>query len=125
MSRDAGSRAAAALHAARMIAESAGTAPVRAIAQRLGISTRSLERRFEQAVGLSPRTARRVARFQQAVHIALAENHASLAAIAVRSGYYDQAHFTRDFTALSGLSPAAWRAERAVATVQDTARQPV
>lgn len=114
------SRATAALRASRLIADSAGTVPVSRIAEQLGMSARSLERRFEDAVGLSPREARRVVRFQNAVNLALAEPTLGLAALAVRAGYYDQAHLTREFTALAGLPPGAWRAERnAVATVQD------
>jgi AraC-like DNA-binding protein len=39
-----------------------------------------------------------------------------LAAIALGCGYYDQAHFNRDFRAYTGTSPAAYRQ---VTSVQD------
>ena len=35
----------------------------------------------------------------------------SLTDLALRYGWYDQAHFTRDFTALVGVTPGAYRDE--------------
>ena len=35
-----------------------------------------------------------------------------LAALAVELGWFDQSHFTRDFTALVGQPPAAYAARR-------------
>ncbi|MCA1672997.1 MAG: helix-turn-helix domain-containing protein, partial [Actinobacteria bacterium] len=42
-----------------------------------------------------------------------------LADVAARCGYYDQAHFTREWRDLAGCSPRTWLAEE-LPSVQDT-----
>jgi len=42
-----------------------------------------------------------------------------LADVAALAGYYDQAHFTRDWRDLAGCSPTTWLAEE-FPSVQDT-----
>jgi AraC-like DNA-binding protein len=77
-----------------------------------GWSGRYLARRFGIEIGLSPKVAARVARFDRARRLLQrASGGYPLAALAVACGYYDQAHLTREFTALAGLPPARWWAE--------------
>jgi len=73
---------------------------------RLGISERQLRRRFEGAVGYSPRTLARVLRLQRFLALAEADGR-DLARLAADAGYADQPHLTRDCTELGGLPPAA------------------
>ena len=106
----------------RIIAASGGTVAVRAVRQALGVSARQLERKFEELVGVPPRFACKVARFQQSVDLALRRPDLPLGRLAAEAGYYDQPHFTREFKALAGITPAGFLAERrAVAFVQDDA----
>jgi AraC-like DNA-binding protein len=56
------------------------------------ITVRTLQRLFGEHVGVSPKWAIRVYRFNDV-------------ALAADLGYSDQAHFTRDFTAAMGTSP--------------------
>jgi AraC-like DNA-binding protein len=110
------------LAAGRIIAASGGTVAVRAVRQALGVSARQLERRFEELVGVPPRFACKVARFQQSVDLALRRPDLPLARLAAEAGYYDQPHFTREFKALAGITPAGFLAERrSVVFVQDDA----
>jgi AraC-like DNA-binding protein len=90
------------------IAGSGGLVSIGAIAADRGLSRKRLIALFHEAVGLPPKRLARVVRFERAV--ALLRRDASLAAAALDSGYYDQAHFNRDFRALAGLSPRAWLA---------------
>ena len=74
---------------------------------------RHLRRLVLTHAGLEPRTFQRVARFQR--FLALAERtggDGSLAGLAARAGYADQAHLSREVRALSGLTPTALLAER-------------
>jgi AraC-like DNA-binding protein len=86
-------------------------ARVAEVAGSLGLSERHLRRLVLTHTGLEPRTLRRVARFQRFLGLS-AEEGRSLADLAFRAGYTDQAHLSRDVRALSGLTPAALLAER-------------
>jgi len=79
---------------------------VRAVSYHAGISTRQLERRFRQAVGIPPKLFARMQRFQR-VFQALETAGTSWAEAALRCGYHDQAHLIRDFREFSGKPPAA------------------
>jgi len=79
-----------------------------------GCSLRTLQRLFERYVGVGPKWL--ITRYR--LHDALAlidsdeslETPVDLAALAAELGWFDQAHFTRDFTAHVGVSPQAYRA---------------
>jgi len=86
----------------------------------IGWSTRQLERRFSAAVGLTPVQFRRVRRLRRLLTLHTHAPSQSLATLASESGYFDQAHLTREFHALIGVPPARWLASEAnVAFVQD------
>ena len=74
---------------------------VDAIAERLGLSARHLQRRVKTAFGYGPKTLTRVLRMQRA--LALARDGTPLASVAAVSGYADQAHLSRDVKALAGV----------------------
>lgn len=78
------------------------------LAAELGWSRARLVERFRREVGLPPKTLARILRFQQAAR-RVAEG-VSLADVAAESGYSDQAHFTRDFHALSARTPREFQA---------------
>ncbi|WP_370326221.1 helix-turn-helix domain-containing protein [Euzebya sp.] len=73
-----------------------------------GWSPRTLRRRVHRAVGLSPDALRRLGRLESA-RTALATGGRGPAQVAAAGGWTDQAHMTRDFTALAGYTPAAWQ----------------
>ncbi len=77
-------------------------------AARHAMSERTVQRLLRTHVGVGAQWMVRRCR----LHDALAELHAdpttSLSDLAIRLGWYDQAHFTRDFTAAAGISPAMY-----------------
>lgn len=85
---------------------SGGAVTVRDLAAEVGWSSRHLSQRFATEIGLSPKVAARVIRFDR-VRRMLGAGH-PIAAAAARCGYYDQAHLNRDFAAFAGLSPTRW-----------------
>jgi AraC-like DNA-binding protein len=88
------------------------------VAADVGLSVRQLRRRCHAAVGYGPKTLHRVLRFRRFVSLIdsdHADPQADLAAIAAQAGYADQAHLTRECRALSGLTPTALIAVRALA----------
>ncbi|MFC4062533.1 helix-turn-helix domain-containing protein [Planomonospora corallina] len=80
-----------------------GTAGVTALARELGWSHRHLVARFHDQIGLAPKTAARVLRFERALERLRAG--ARPAETAAACGYYDQAHMNRDFRAMAGACP--------------------
>jgi len=82
------------------------------LAERLGWTTRRLEQVFRADVGLTPKAYQRLHRFRSAL---VGIDRAAVVgwpAFALERGYYDQAHFIREFRAHAGLSPTAYLARR-------------
>lgn len=74
-----------------------------------GLSARQLQRRFVAAVGYGPKTFQRVLRFQRVLDLGRNDTRGGrdLASLALDAGFADQAHMTREFQDLSGLTPGA------------------
>lgn len=81
---------------------------VRQLAASSGWSVRTLERWFTHYLGLSPAWVLARYRLQDAAHALAGGDGVELADLSARLGYYDQAHFTRAFTAAVGLPPGAY-----------------
>lgn len=94
-------------HAWRLLRASGGTARVADVAAAVGWSERHLAARFRTEIGLTPKAAARVIRFDRARRMIV---HTPGAAVAATCGYADQPHLVRDFVAFTGLSPTAWLA---------------
>jgi AraC-like DNA-binding protein len=88
-----------------LLTESAGTVAVADLARTVGWTRQHFARRFAGEFGLSPKLAARVVRFDRARRM-LQAPFLSIAQVAQACGYYDQAHLTRDFRELAGVSPA-------------------
>ena len=88
----------------RELVRSGGRVRVRALALELGWSPRRLIDRFRDHVGLPPKAAARVIRFNRAVG-ALSSGTPRIAEVAAACGYADQAHLARDIRALGGVTP--------------------
>lgn len=97
-------------------------ASVRAVADDVGWSDRHLGARFRAEFGVTPKVAARMARFDRARRViasrALTGVPLGLADVAAEGGFADQAHLTREFRSLAGVSPTRWLAEE-VGIVQD------
>jgi AraC-like DNA-binding protein len=100
------------MHAWQRLCASGGNVALSGLAREIGWSGRYLSRRFGVDIGLAPKVAARVARFDRARRLLI--EHAGeyrLAALAADCGYFDQAHLTREFSALAGVPPARWWSE--------------
>jgi AraC-like DNA-binding protein len=74
---------------------------------KLTITERQLERLFKKYIGLSPKFYARIIRFSYIFQL-MQEGDQSWVNVAFQSGYYDQAHFIRDFKEFSGEDPSAY-----------------
>jgi AraC-like DNA-binding protein len=106
----------------RALLASGGTAAVPELAREAGWSARRLHTRFRCEVGLAPKEAARVVRFDRARRLlqrrVQAAGKPELAALAAVCGYYDQAHLAREFRALAGCAPSRWIDEEGIRNVQ-------
>lgn len=81
---------------------------------RFAIGERALQRIFRRHVGVGPKWVIQRYRLQDAADRLASGQSVPGSRLALELGYYDQAHFIRDFTALVGVSPAEYaRAARA------------
>jgi AraC-like DNA-binding protein len=83
-----------------------GVVRVRAQAAALGVSVDALEKRFRRVVGASPKQRAALVRVRRALE--LHPSAATLGHLALAAGFYDQAHFNRQLTAMLGASPGAF-----------------
>jgi AraC-like DNA-binding protein len=76
------------------------------VADAVGLSDRHLYRRFVQQVGYGPTTFARVMRFRRFLRLCDTDGRGrTLATLAHRAGYADQAHLTRECRRISGRTP--------------------
>jgi len=116
------------LHAWRQLLRAGGAVRVGDLAAATGWSSRHLTSRFRAEIGLTPKAAARVIRFDRAKqtlirHLSTGASPAGspagsvatggyqLADLAADTGYFDQAHLAREFRALAGVPPSQWLAE--------------
>jgi AraC-like DNA-binding protein len=83
----------------------AGTLRIAELASAVGASTRQLNRRFETAVGVTPKQFSRVSRFLHALDELRSHRNTPLTEIALNCGYFDQAHFNHEFRQFAGFQP--------------------
>jgi PAS domain S-box-containing protein len=78
------------------------------IAEIAGLSTTQLERLSRRTLGMSPRGVLQRLRLEHAVRL-LSSTALTAGEIASACGFYDQSSFTRQFRAVLGLTPGAYR----------------
>jgi len=81
---------------------------VEQLAERFGIGVRRLQRLIAGHIGFGPKWLIQRYRLQEAAATLREAEHPSLAALAAELGYADQAHFSREFKAVVGTTPAAY-----------------
>ncbi|MBK5255325.1 MAG: helix-turn-helix transcriptional regulator [Vicinamibacteria bacterium] len=91
--------------AAFQLSDPSSPIDVDAVARRFSLSERQFRRRFEAAVGLGPKRFSRLVRFQRVFEERQERDGAVWSDVALECGYYDQAHFNRDFRAFTGVKP--------------------
>ncbi|WP_326823691.1 helix-turn-helix domain-containing protein [Streptosporangium sp. NBC_01756] len=92
-------------HAWRRTLTSRGRVRVEGLADEVGWSRKRLWSRFRSQLGITPKRAARLVRFDHAAHLLAAGQPA--ARVAAESGYVDQSHLHREVTTFAGLTPTA------------------
>jgi AraC-like DNA-binding protein len=99
-------------YAWRLLERAQGRLAVSVMADRVGVSERHLMTLFRREVGRSPKTVAMLMRFEHAT-AGISESlrrrgRVDLAAVAADTGYYDQAHLSREFVRFAGVPPRRW-----------------
>lgn len=97
----------AADEAVTLILSSNGTVTVRELCRALSLSERQLERLFKQYVGLPPKFYARVIRFSQ-IFKHIQKGDPFWTNTVYRTGFYDQAHFIKNFKEFTGEEPSEY-----------------
>lgn len=92
------------LLACKVVSDSYGQVQVKEVARQSGYSERQLNRLFLTQIGMNIKNYVRLTRFNYVLkHIQTSP--CFFAALSQQAGYFDQAHFDKDFKAISGVSP--------------------
>ena len=91
-----------------LMARSGGGIRIATVAEEIGWSRKHLVDRFRSEFGLAPKSLARMMRFHKACRLARTGTSSGWAGIAADSGFADQAHLIREFTAFAGEPPTAW-----------------
>lgn len=84
-----------------------GLLKMKALADAFYVSQDVLEKRFRKSIGTSPKQFASLIRMQWIIRQQSKEN--GLAELAFETGYYDQAHFNKNFKLFTGLTPTEFR----------------
>ncbi|MET0535063.1 MAG: helix-turn-helix transcriptional regulator [Steroidobacter sp.] len=96
-----------ALRPAMLHGEALSAVRVAEIQKRSGYSARHFIQLFRANVGLAPKQFYRIQRFSSALS-RIARGGVTLADVAISSGYSDQAHLSREFRELAGVTPSVY-----------------
>ena len=105
-------------HAWQLLVSAAGAVEVAALADDVGYSRRHLGELFRRELGLAPKVASRILRFEHSRRLIERGEQRTLADVAATAGYYDQAHMTREWGDIAGCPPTTWIVEE-LPSVQD------
>jgi AraC-like DNA-binding protein len=108
----------------RLLVGSGGRLTVADLAAETGWSRQHLGRRFRQELGITPKLAAKVMRFDRARKLVQQAEADPLAQVAALCGYYDQAHLVRDFHQLSGCTPTELVAAEELPVLKSSDQRP-
>jgi AraC-like DNA-binding protein len=92
--------------AAKLLYHTRGQCRIEELADYCQASMRQLERGFQRVIGTSPKFFARTLRFEQAQRRLMFDPQTDLTQLAYQCGYFDQAHFIKEFRAFTGKTPS-------------------
>ena len=98
-------------YAITQLTASKGALSIKELQQQLRISERSLERKFKESVGITPKLYSRIIRFQESMNQLRKSDYEKLSDIAYQNDYADQSHFIRVFREFTGYSPLEFKSQ--------------
>ncbi|NRA13719.1 MAG: AraC family transcriptional regulator [Crocinitomicaceae bacterium] len=88
-----------------------GQISVTELSDELQINRKQLQRRLTSVIGLSPKQLSKIIRLQATLKMLEDDQSTNLTSVAYDGGYFDQAHFIKDFKEFTGVSPKQFYAD--------------
>ena len=89
----------------KLLRETKGADSIDSVCEKSKLSYKQLERQFLKTIGTTPKVFSRTTRFLNLCHNLKDYENLSMTQLALDMGYFDQAHFNKDFKSFSGLTP--------------------
>ncbi|MDX1941834.1 MAG: helix-turn-helix domain-containing protein [Saprospiraceae bacterium] len=83
-------------------------ADIAKVAEELNSNYKTLSRAFYEVIGVAPKQFAQMLRFERALNLLFSEMQLNCTEIGYKSGYYDQAHFIREFKKFAGQTPTEY-----------------
>lgn len=100
------------IQAVAEITKHEGTLPVQYLLKKLIVNERTLERKFKLYTGITPKQFSGIVRLNaSAKRLKKMNTQETLTDIAYDSGYFDQAHFIKEFRKYTGITPHQYQQE--------------
>ena len=96
-------------HALGLILSSNGFVEVNELARKVGLSSSQFRKRFKEEIGISPSQYCKIIRIKTTLSIFEEDYKKSLTELTYDLGYFDQAHFIKDFKSVTGSTPKSFR----------------
>jgi len=90
----------------RYIRATNGQMSIEQLSSLSNMSTRSLQRKMKEVTGVSPKSYSRTVRFKYAINLIILQQEVDWHDILFECGYYDQAHFIKEFKFHTGYTPS-------------------
>jgi len=97
--------------ASGLLISTGGQVRIDDLVRRSGLSASQFQRRFANQVGIAPKGYARLIRFDRALVARRNTPERSWTDILHELGYFDQAHFIREFHMFAGISPTGFRGD--------------
>ena len=99
-------------HTAGRLETSRGAVPIGALTDAAGVSVNHLATQFKSHVGVTPKRVARIYRFAGLILSVDARRPVDWSELAQSAGYFDQAHFIKEFKDFTGHTPTGYLALR-------------
>jgi AraC-like DNA-binding protein len=99
------------VQAVQYINSQAGLTSIESLLQTLAVGERTLERKFKLQVGITPKRLSDIVRLTLSAKRMQQTQGRQLTGVAYESGYFDQAHFIKEFKKYTGITPYQYHAQ--------------